>query len=45
VAAAPAGETRFPPIDPNVWQVVEEPQVPRNDRDSADFRVKVYARR
>jgi dihydrofolate reductase len=45
VVASPVGETRFPPIDPTVWEVVEEPHVPRSDRDSADFRVKVYARR
>jgi dihydrofolate reductase len=45
VVASPVGETRVPPIDPTVWEVVEEPHVPRSDRDSADFRVKVYARR
>jgi dihydrofolate reductase len=45
VVASPVGETRFPVIDPTVWEVVEEPHVPRSDRDSADFRVKVYVRR
>lgn len=45
VAASPAGDTRFPPIDPAVWSVVEEPPLGRGERDSADFRVKVYERR
>jgi dihydrofolate reductase len=44
VAAAPPGDTRFPAIDPDKWRVTEEPDVPRSDRDSADFRVKVYTR-
>lgn len=45
VALAPAGDTVFPPIDPAEWVVVEEPAIARSERDSADFRVKVYARR
>ncbi len=45
VAAAPEGDTWFPDIDPVDWEVIEEPQVPPSDRDSAGFRVKVYARR
>jgi dihydrofolate reductase len=44
VAAAPEGDTWFPKIDPADWQVIEEPEVPPSDRDSAGFRVKVYAR-
>jgi dihydrofolate reductase len=45
VEAAPEGDVRFPDIDPAVWVVVDEPPVVRTERDSADFRVKVYARR
>lgn len=45
VEARPEGDTRFPEIDPAVWQVVEEPDVQPTERDSAQFRVKVYVRR
>lgn len=45
VEAAPAGDVRFPDIDPAVWTVVEEPPIARTERDSANFRVKVYVRR
>lgn len=41
----PQGDVLFPPIDPAVWQVVEEPEVPMSDKDSAAFRVRVYERR
>jgi dihydrofolate reductase len=44
VAAAPEGDTWFPEIDLDDWEVVEEPKVPPSDRDSAGFRVKVYTR-
>jgi dihydrofolate reductase len=45
VALAPEGDAHFPPIDPDLWQVVERPDVPRTERDSADFCVKIYHRR
>lgn len=45
VAAAPEGDTTFPPIDPAIWRVVDEPDVPVSDKDTVPFRVKVYARR
>ncbi len=45
VALAPAGDARFPAIDPALWQVVAEPHVQRTERDSADFCVKIYHRR
>lgn len=45
VALAPEGDAFFPEIDPTVWIVVDEPEVPRNERDSASFRVTVYERR
>ena len=45
VAQAPVGDAKFPEIDPQVWEVVEELGLVRTDRDSADFSVKVYHRR
>lgn len=44
VDLAPEGEVLFPPIDPAVWRVVDEPEVPVSERDSASFRVRVYER-
>lgn len=45
VALAPAGDARFPAIDPGIWRLAEELDVRRGERDSADFRVNVYERR
>ena len=45
VALAPEGDSRFPEIDPGLWEVTERPDVPRTERDSADFCVKIYHRR
>lgn len=45
VALSPEGDSFFPQIDPAVWQVADEPDVPLSARDSAAFRIKVYARR
>jgi dihydrofolate reductase len=45
VALTPEGDVVFPEIDPAVWRVVDEPDVPPNERDSAAFRVRVYERR
>jgi dihydrofolate reductase len=45
VALAPEGDSYFPAIDPTVWEVIEEPDVPSTGRDSAAFRVRVYGRR
>ena len=45
VDLAPEGDVLFPAIDPAVWRVVEEPDVPVSDKDSASFRVRVYERR
>ena len=44
VDLAPEGDVLFPAIDPAVWRVVEEPEVPVSDKDSASFRVRVYER-
>jgi dihydrofolate reductase len=45
VALSPEGDSFFPQIEPEVWQVVDEPDVPLSGRDSASFRTKVYTRR
>lgn len=45
VDLAPAGDARFPPIDPGVWRLVEVLDVQPGARDSAAFRVKLYERR
>jgi dihydrofolate reductase len=45
VDLAPEGDVLFPPIDPELWRVVEEPEVPASERDAASFRVRVYERR
>lgn len=45
VELSPGGDTFFPPIDPSVWEVLDEPQVPLTGRDSASFSVRVYTRR
>jgi len=44
VAASPAGDTRFPPIDPAVWRLVHEEPMPRGERDSADALWQDYER-
>jgi dihydrofolate reductase len=41
---APAGDVRFPAIDPAIWTVVDVPDVPSNPKDEASYRVKVYER-
>lgn len=45
VALAPEGDSYFPEIDPAEWVAVEEPEIPLTGKDSAAFRVRVYARR
>ncbi|ODT17465.1 MAG: diacylglycerol kinase [Kaistia sp. SCN 65-12] len=45
VAAAPDGDTRFPPIDPAVWDVISSEDVPAGPVDSAATRFVIYARR
>ena len=40
----PEGDVRFPPIDPAVWQVVAEPEMPRSERDDAAYSIRVYER-
>lgn len=42
---APQGDVEFPPIDPTIWEVVEQPEVTPNPRDEASYRINVYKRR
>nr|WP_274630612.1 dihydrofolate reductase [Mesorhizobium shangrilense] len=45
VLAAPDGDTRFPPIDPEVWEPVASENVPAGERDTHETRHTVYKRR
>ena len=44
VALSPPGDTRFPPIDPAIWQVTDTPEIAPSAKDTASFRIKVYDR-
>ncbi|QYO75376.1 dihydrofolate reductase [Devosia salina] len=44
VDLAPAGDVRFPPIDPGIWRVAAEPEVARSERDEAAYTIKIYER-
>ncbi|KAB2719223.1 dihydrofolate reductase [Brucella intermedia] len=39
------GDTRFPEIDPNLWQAVSQEDVPAGDKDSHPTRYFVYEKR
>jgi dihydrofolate reductase len=45
VAATPAGDARFPPIDPDAWEVLVRHDIVRGETDSAEFTALTYARR
>jgi dihydrofolate reductase len=45
VALSPEGQVHFPPIDPALWAVVEEPEVTPSDKDAAPYVIKIYERR
>lgn len=45
VAAAPEGDTRFPPIDPALWRLAASEPMARGERDSADARFETWVRR
>lgn len=45
VELEPAGDTCFPDIDPEEWEVTGEPDAPRSPRDGAAFRITLYTRR
>ncbi|MBB4051587.1 dihydrofolate reductase [Devosia subaequoris] len=40
----PDGDVHFPPIDPAEWRVVDEPGMPRSERDAATYTIRVYQR-
>ncbi|KKB79961.1 diacylglycerol kinase [Devosia soli] len=41
----PQGNIVFPAIDPEIWAVVDEPQVVPSEKDAASYAIKVYERR
>ena len=41
----PAGDTKFPSVDPNVWKEVERAEHRAGPHDEADFTIVVYERR
>ncbi|RAZ88216.1 diacylglycerol kinase [Mesorhizobium hawassense] len=45
VLASIDGDAHFPPIDPNVWQVVRVEDFPVGEKDSHETRYTVYERR
>ncbi|MFZ2101821.1 MAG: dihydrofolate reductase [Oricola sp.] len=45
VEAEVEGDTGFPPIDPDIWDVVEEEDVPAGEKDSFPTRFVTYERR
>ncbi|MEM7300187.1 MAG: dihydrofolate reductase [Pseudomonadota bacterium] len=45
IDAAPEGDTHYPTITDDDWKVLQEEQVPRGEKDSADTRFVVYERR
>jgi dihydrofolate reductase len=45
VELSPEGDAIFPPIDPGIWAIEAEPDVPGSERDNAEFRVRIYKRR
>ncbi|PKR91048.1 diacylglycerol kinase [Pleomorphomonas diazotrophica] len=45
VAAAPEGDTRFPPIDPARWELTASEPMVRGPRDSADATFETWTRR
>lgn len=40
----PDGEVHFPAIDPAIWEIVAEPDLPRSERDSATYTPRIYER-
>ena len=45
VLASPAGDTRFPHIDPAIWKTVATEDLPAGEKDSHATRYVVYERR
>jgi dihydrofolate reductase len=44
VKLQPAGDTTFPPIDPNVWREVERTDHAAGPEDEAGYSIHVYER-
>lgn len=44
VDLAPDGDVHFPPIEADEWRVVDEPDMPRSERDPATYAIRVYER-
>ena len=44
VEANPDGDTEFPAIDPNIWQINRQERLPAGSKDSAATRFVVYER-
>src|SRR5690606_8621716 len=44
VDLAPEGDSSFPEIASDEWEIIERPDVPSSAKDSATFRVIVYGR-
>jgi dihydrofolate reductase len=40
----PAGDVRFPAIDPGEWMIVERPEVSPSERDGATYDIRIYER-
>ncbi|MDW6020702.1 dihydrofolate reductase [Mesorhizobium sp. BAC0120] len=45
VLASPEGDTRFPPIDPAIWEQVSAEDHPAGEKDSHATRFAIYSRR
>lgn len=45
VLASIDGDTRFPPIDPDIWEEISSETVPAGDKDSHATRHVIYERR
>ena len=45
VELSPDGDVRFPVIDPEIWAVVDTPEVTPTEKDAAPYRIKIYERR
>lgn len=40
----PEGQVHFPAIDPAIWRIIAEPDLPRSDRDGATYTPRIYER-
>ena len=45
VHAQPTGDTVFPTIDPDIWELVKEEKIPSGPKDSAETTYLVYERK